>query len=192
MRHLERWKRYCLGYGGLYFDQRPRTLTAHNSLLCREVVRAFASGALDSRGDGDGGGGETNEDGPVDVDVEYAILSTCARLEIIVSVDLLSSPVLSDSHLASYNSDSAPSAAYQFPSHDSSFSTTTHSHRNRCCALRTRTPNAHGLSIPTYHLLRPNIEPRVMGQRKRSRGGHGGTRRCFPAEFRMSEAMVCC
>jgi len=179
MRHLERWKRYCLGDGGVYFDQRPKTLTALNSLLCREMVRSFEDGAVD--------------DGAVDVDVdvECAILSTCARLEIIVSVDLLSSPVPSDSHPASYNSDSAPSAAYQFPSHDSSFSTTTHSHRNRCCALRTRTPNAHGLSIPTYHLLRPNIEPRVMGQRKRSRGGRGGTRWCFPAEFRMSEAMVC-
>mmetsp|Transcript_4650 Transcript_4650/g.5388 ORF Transcript_4650/g.5388 Transcript_4650/m.5388 type:complete len:152 (-) Transcript_4650:916-1371(-) len=82
MRHLERWKRYCLGDGGVYFDQRPKTLTALNCLLCQEMVRAFGiSASLD---------GETNENDDVDVDVdaECAIISTCARLGIIVSVEL--------------------------------------------------------------------------------------------------------
>lgn len=95
MRHLERWKRYCLGDGGVYFDRRPETLNALNRSLCREMVRALELSASASNG----GGGVNNRDSGVSgdagvggdgFDVECVILSTCARLEIILSVDIQS------------------------------------------------------------------------------------------------------
>jgi len=88
MRNLRRWKRYCLGDGAVYFDQRPKTLEALTKMLSLKV----ASDLLQV--------GEVRQESSSDSDhcanVECAILSTCARLEIIISIELASSIIMNN------------------------------------------------------------------------------------------------
>ena len=93
VRHLERWKRYCLGDGGVYFDRRPRTLTELNRRLCHDLLHSLLP-FRNHRSDDHHISHDTNSstastDMHVDVDVECAIISTCARLEIIISFEHL-------------------------------------------------------------------------------------------------------
>jgi len=78
-KRLKKWKEYCLGDGGVYFDQRPKALKALNALLSMEVMD------------------ELQKQLSIDVDsdshelkVETAVLSTCARFEILVAVESFS------------------------------------------------------------------------------------------------------
>jgi hypothetical protein len=72
---LKDWKEYCLGDGGVYFDQRPNALKALNTLLAKEItiqiIRHF----------------ELAKDDWHKFTVETAALSTCARFEILVAVE---------------------------------------------------------------------------------------------------------
>ena len=70
---LKNWKEYCLGDGGVYFDQRPKALKALNQYLCRYLsvrlqkeLEEKCYGRIES--------------------VEVAVLSTCARFEILIAV----------------------------------------------------------------------------------------------------------
>ena len=73
-KQLKDWKEYCLGDGGVYFDQRPNALKALNTLLAKEItiqiIRHF----------------DLAKDDWHKFTVETAVLSTCARFEILVAV----------------------------------------------------------------------------------------------------------
>lgn len=69
---LKIWKEYCLGDGGVYFDKRPKALKALNSLLSTEIAN-YLHGHLSGCND--------------EITVETAVLSTCARFEILVVVE---------------------------------------------------------------------------------------------------------
>jgi len=73
---LKDWKEYCLGDGGVYFDQRPNALKALNTLLAKvvtiQIIRHF----------------DLEKDDWHKLTVETAVLSTCARFEILVAVEL--------------------------------------------------------------------------------------------------------
>ena len=62
---LKSWKQYCLGDGGVYFDQRPNTLNKLNSALCSHIQRELRTLTSQS------------------FDLECTVLSTCARFEIL-------------------------------------------------------------------------------------------------------------
>jgi hypothetical protein len=65
---LKRWKNYCLGDGGVYFDERPKALKALNSQLSKRIA-SDTSHFCEKR--------NTSL-------IETAVLSTCARFEILV------------------------------------------------------------------------------------------------------------
>jgi hypothetical protein len=73
---MRAWKEYCLGDGGVYFDQRPKALKALNTLLSMEIATY-----LQRQLDGD------DYENKNELTVEAAVLSTCARFEILVTVE---------------------------------------------------------------------------------------------------------
>lgn len=74
---LKNWKEYCLGDGGVYFDQRPRALKALNQCLCRHLSVRLQEEL------------EEKSDGRIE-SVEVAVLSTCARFEVLIAVSMQS------------------------------------------------------------------------------------------------------
>ena len=71
---LKEWKEYCLGDGGVYFDQRPNALKALNTLLVDAIITQIVRSLY------------WKDDDP-NILVETAVLSTCARFEILVAVE---------------------------------------------------------------------------------------------------------
>uniref|UniRef100_A0A6S8U7D7 Uncharacterized protein n=1 Tax=Chaetoceros debilis TaxID=122233 RepID=A0A6S8U7D7_9STRA len=65
---LKRWKNYCLGDGGVYFDERPKSLKALNSQISTRIA-SDTSHFFEER--------NTSL-------IETAVLSTCARFEVVV------------------------------------------------------------------------------------------------------------
>jgi len=86
---IKQWKQYCLGDGGVYFDERPETLKALNGLLCKTLTEKlreserhrFRKNELDA----------TNS-----TIVEIVVLSTCARFEILSVVQYTDSAFISN------------------------------------------------------------------------------------------------
>jgi hypothetical protein len=76
---IKQWKQYCLGDGGVYFDERPETLKALNVLLCKTIRRNLEK---DERQQSD----TLDSDATNVKSVEVAVVSTCARLEILIVV----------------------------------------------------------------------------------------------------------
>lgn len=71
---LKDWKEYCLGDGGVYFDQRPKALRALNTLLADAIMTHI-------------GRDLAWKDYNPNILVETAVISTCARFEILVAVE---------------------------------------------------------------------------------------------------------
>lgn len=69
-----RWKNYLLGDGGVYFDQRPKALRELNTHLSFRLMSDIAHHYKDEH-----------------VKVESAVISTCARFEVIVTLEMKSS-----------------------------------------------------------------------------------------------------
>lgn len=70
---MRRWKTYILGDGGVYFDQRPNSLRELNKHISVSIVNSLLVRYHDSS-----------------VQVETTVLSTCARFEVLVSVEMKS------------------------------------------------------------------------------------------------------
>jgi len=66
-----RWKRAALGDGGVYWDQRPNSLVALNTALAEHAFQCLSS---------------QNMNGSWNTTIECGVISTCARFEILFSV----------------------------------------------------------------------------------------------------------
>ena len=71
---LLRWKKAALGDGGVYWDQRPKSLVAFNYALAEHISQRLSSQR------------EQNCTDSCNSAVECAVISTCARFEILLSV----------------------------------------------------------------------------------------------------------
>ena len=81
LKKLHNWKYYVLGDGGVYFDQRPYTLQALNRLLLNEIT-IFMKNKNEMINDDDG---VAIPPGPFDL--ECAVISTCQRFEILMTIE---------------------------------------------------------------------------------------------------------
>jgi hypothetical protein len=70
-RLMKRWKTYILGDGGVYFDQRPNSLRELNKHISVSMVNSLLDRCHDNS-----------------VNVETAVISTCARFEVLVAVEM--------------------------------------------------------------------------------------------------------
>ncbi len=73
--YLKNWKYYILGDGGVYFDQRPKTLIKLNQLILDEIIQIYNHHDHD----------KTNNMN--NVQVECAVISTCKRFEILITIE---------------------------------------------------------------------------------------------------------
>lgn len=73
---IKQWKQYCLGDGGVYFDERPETLKALNVLLCKSLTLKLKEDARQRSG-------TIGSDATNVTAIEVAVLSTCARFEVL-------------------------------------------------------------------------------------------------------------
>ncbi len=76
MNLLKQWKYHVLGDGGVYFDQRPNTLPVLNSFVLEELMGQLQSELEQFYNSTD-----------IYLDGECAIISTCKRFEILVTIE---------------------------------------------------------------------------------------------------------
>ncbi len=91
MKQLKRWKYYALGDGGVYFDQRPNTLIALNGLILDRIKNELLSNMFDQyytyhQCDNDE---EKICDNDIKLNIECAVISTCRRFEILLTVEII-------------------------------------------------------------------------------------------------------
>ena len=71
---LKQWKYYILGDGGVYFDQRPKTLISLNQCLLEYIMKELLYGI-------------ENTNNIVIDNMECAVISTCKRFEILITYE---------------------------------------------------------------------------------------------------------
>lgn len=76
--YLKNWKYYILGDGGVYFDQRPKTLIKLNQLILDEIIQSYNNNHEYDK---------TKTSNNKNVQVECAVISTCKRFEILITIE---------------------------------------------------------------------------------------------------------
>lgn len=87
---LKRWKCYVLGDGGVYFDQRPKSLLRLNQQLLDEIAKelqSLSNATLKVAPSINSNNINQQEKIIQSVEIECAVISTCKRFEILITME---------------------------------------------------------------------------------------------------------